>query len=136
MSDQVIISLASSAVGLIGTIFTAIMVYFMARLKTQADKAAVEVKHVADTLSVTSTKTETKLNNIAKVTDATHKLSNSMYGRLLRVVWVLSERIYQLTGVESDKKLAEEAKRDFDSHEKQQAQVDAAYPEGIQKSAT
>jgi len=138
MSDNVI--MFNSAIGLCGTIFTGVMVYFMARLKNQADKAAIEVKNVAANLTETSAKTESKLNNIAKVTDATHKLSNSMMGVQLRLYSVATQKIADLTrgnpGAENDQLIADEALRQFQEHERQQAQVDAAHPEGIKESAT
>lgn len=108
MSDSVI--MFNSVVGLLSTIFTGAMAYLMLRLKLKTD-------------------------NIAKVTDATHRLSNSMYGRILRINWTLAGRIFELTNDPNDKKIADEALVAFNEHNKQQAQVDLAYPEGIKESS-
>lgn len=131
MSDQTTISIVGAVTGLIGTIFSGVMVYFMARLKQKADSAAVEVKQVADKLVVTEKATDAKLQDIAVVVDATHKLSNSKMGIALRTARDLTRRLAEISNDPNDLILAKEAKAQYDEHQRQQERVDAAFPGGI-----
>lgn len=131
MSDQTTISIVGAVTGLIGTIFSGVMVYFMARLKQKADSAAVEVKQVADKLVVTEKATDAKLQDIAVVVDATHKLSNSKMGTALRTARDLTRRLAEISNDPNDLILAKEAKAQYDEHQRQQERVDAAFPAGI-----
>lgn len=143
MSDQVIISLIGGVIGLIGTIFTGVMVYFMAKLKSQADKtavevakAAVEVGNVATKLESTTIVSDQKLNAIAKVADATHKLTNSNMGIQLRLTAGMARRVADLTGKSKDIHAADEADQLCKEHQTQQDKVDEKYPGGVPDSHT
>lgn len=132
MSDQVLI--ANSVIALIGTIFSGVMVYLMARLKTKTEKAAVEVKAVATKLDKKSTVAEEKLNAIAKVADATHKLTNSNMGVQLRISAVQARRISDLTRDKADALAAIEAETLLLEHQTNQDRVDEKYPGGVPDS--
>jgi uncharacterized membrane protein (UPF0182 family) len=121
MSDALIIGIVTSVITLICTIFTGIMAYLMAQLKVKATEAAVEVKNVANKLDSTTTATETKLNSIAKVQDATHKLVNSAMTANLKLLANSRKRIADLTNDPQDIKAALEAREAFELREKEQA---------------
>lgn len=131
MSEQTTISIVGAVAGLIGTIFSGVMAYFMLRLKQKADLAAVEVKEVADKLVVTENATDAKLQAISVVADATHKLSNSKMGNALRINKNVTRRLAELSKDIADATLADEAELQYDEHQRQQSKVDEAFPEGI-----
>lgn len=131
MSEQTTISIVGAVAGLIGTIFSGVMAYFMLRLKQKADLAAVEVKEVADKLVVTEKATDAKLQAISVVADATHKLSNSKMGNALRINKNVTRRLAELSKDIADATLADEAELQYDEHQRQQSKVDEAFPEGI-----
>lgn len=123
MSDQIPI--------LIGTIFTGMMGYFMLRQEHRARAAAIEVQRVADRLAVTDSATDAKLKNIARVVDVTHTLSNSKMGEALLTISKLSQRLAVISNNPTDAALAEEAKKKYEAHQRQQDKVDKEFPEGI-----
>lgn len=131
MSEQTTISIVGAVAGLIGTIFSGVMAYFMLRLKQKADLAAVEVKEVADKLVVTEKATDAKLQAISVVADATHKLSNSKMGNALRINKNVTRRLAELSKDIADATLADEAELQYDEHQRQQSKVDEAFPDGI-----
>jgi hypothetical protein len=63
--DAIFINIASGMIALVGTMFTGIMAYLMARLNKKAEAAAVEVKEVKTTLARTAAATELKLTEAA-----------------------------------------------------------------------
>lgn len=127
MNDQTIISIA----GLISTIFTGIMAYFMLRLKQKADKAEVKVEQVAEKLVLTEQATDAKLKDIAVVVDATHKLSNSKMGIALRTAKDLTRRLAEISKDPKDIASADQAEAQYNEHQRQQEKVDAVFPDGI-----
>lgn len=131
MSEQTTISIVGAVAGLIGTIFSGVMAYFMLRLKQKADLAAIEVKEVAKKLVVTEKATDAKLQAISVVADATHKLSNSKMGNALRINKNVTRRLAELSKDIADATLADEAELQYDEHQRQQSKVDEAFPEGI-----
>ena len=64
MSDAIVINIASGMIALVGTMFTGIMAYLMARLNKQAEAAAVEVEEVKSTLARTGAATELKVEEV------------------------------------------------------------------------
>ncbi len=157
MSEQAITSIVTAVFGLLGTIFTGIMVYYMAKLKAsneraavqaenvavQAAKVAVEVQHVATKLESTATAADAKQNAVAKVVDGIHTLVNNAMGIQLKRVAMLSRRwadaakadpsksISEISSAESE---ADEDERLLKEHQGQQGLVDAKYPTGIPNS--
>lgn len=110
MSDQLIISLVGTGVGLVGTIITAVLAFKVAQIKAQGQA-------------------------VARVADATHTLVNANMGTQLRKTAALANRLAELTGDPQDMLKAREAERQVREHEMNQAKVDAANPGGLPKAA-
>lgn len=127
MSDQVVI--VNAVIAFLGTVFTGVMVYYMAKLKAGAEKAAV-------ILEKTTSVADTKLNAIAKVADATHKLTNSNMGVQLRLTAGMARRVADLTGNPKDVQAADEAEQLCKEHQTQQDKVDEKYPGGVPDAHT
>lgn len=96
--------------------------------KNVAANVARKVEDVKQTLSEGTTKTEEKLNEMAKVGATTHTLVNSGRGELLKMTAIMARRLAILTqGTSSgldDEKLAIQAEEMLARHEKQQALAD------------
>lgn len=120
MSDQVIISLIGGVIGLISIIFGGVLTYLTAKLNKKTEKAALV--------------TEVKLDAIAKVADATHKLTNSNMGIQLRLTAGMARRVADLTGKPKDIQAADEADLLSKEHQTQQDKVDEKYPGGVPDS--
>jgi ribosomal protein L16 Arg81 hydroxylase len=128
-----------AAVGtLIASVATPIAAYFMLKLKQQGEAAALREERaarLADQVAITLAKTtkdaDTKLNKIAVVADATHKLVNSAMTVQLQLVASALRRVADLTKDKSDRELADAAEVRLYEHQQKQLAVDANNPKGI-----
>lgn len=122
----------------LGTVFTGMMAYFMAKLNSGATKAAEKVQVVADKLVVADRQTatklaenEAKLQAISVVADITHALSNSKMLRALDINRKVTKRLAEMTKDPVDAALAEQAETQYQEHKSQQDKVDKKYPAGV-----
>lgn len=120
MNEQSITTIMIPVLGFLTTAFAGMMTYFMARLKYQAEAAASAAKKVAEDLEETNKLAGSKLDTIAKTSDATHKLVNSQMTIQLRLSAVAFRRVAELTNDPKDETIAEEAEKKLADHEAQQ----------------
>jgi hypothetical protein len=115
-------------------VFTGLMGYLMAKLKsgqqaaaTEVRAAAVEVAAVKTTLADNAETQARTLDNIAAVTHDTHTLVNNNMGVALHVNKVNARRLAVLPGATAeDHAAADMADRLYAEHQAKQAAVDAA----------
>lgn len=145
MSEQTITSITVAVVGLLGSVVAVIGAYYMAKLKQQGEVAArmaeiavQQVAKVATTLEDSTKKagesskqSEVKLEKLAVVADATHKLVNSNMGIQLQLVATALRRIANLTRDKKDEVIASEAEERFYDHQSKQQAVDSKHPGGV-----
>lgn len=131
IEDRTIGIVLVAVVGLLGTVFTTMMGYFMRRADHRAAAEKVQVQLVAERLAASDRINELKLQNIANVVDATHTLSNSKMGNALRINKIATRRLAELSKDPADWETAKEAELQYDEHQRQQAKVDKAFPDGI-----
>jgi DNA-binding protein H-NS len=81
-SDMV--AIATAVISLIGTIFTGIMAYLMAKLNRQGQEAAQKVEQVAVKLDTATATTGEKLDDVAAKIEEVHKATNSMKDDLVK----------------------------------------------------
>jgi preprotein translocase subunit YajC len=115
------IAISTSVVGLLGTIFTGIMAFFMQRLNKQAD-AATQIAQTGlekgEKILVASSKT-------LEVATASHVILNHERHVLLQNNAVLARRIAEITKSQADIKTADDADRAVVEHDAGQARADA-----------
>jgi hypothetical protein len=122
------------ALAVIG-LFVALTACYQAYLQLETNKlaktAAVKVEEVAtkaekvkQTLDESTKRTDGKLDNLAKTTDATHVLVNSASLVNLRLYAVAARRIATLTNDQADLEAAVLAEKLVTEHEKKQRTVD------------
>jgi preprotein translocase subunit YajC len=115
------IAVATSVVGLLGTVFTGLMAFFMARLNKQAD-AATQIAQTGldkgEKILVASSKT-------LEVATASHILLNHDRHVILQSNAVLARRIAEITKSQADIKTADDADKAVIEHDLGQARADA-----------
>lgn len=125
-SDAVLIAMVTGTLTLMGIMANAAVVYFVAKLNTQAAKAAVAAGEVKQNLESTTKIADKKLDDIAKVGEAVHVLVNNNMGIQLKISAVALRRIANMNKDSKEDqmaaKLAEAALKD---HEKRQAELDS-----------
>jgi hypothetical protein len=138
MSDQAVVSLITAVVSLIGTMFTGILTYLMARLNARAAVAAKAVEQVSERAAVAATAVEQvkkdlstsqdvvneKLDKAQETADKTHTLVNSNMGAQLKMHASLCRRMAEKTHEPDDIAAANQAERLLAEHEGKQAAVD------------
>ena len=112
-----------TVVALAVTAVANVILQVLARL--DAAKTAKKVEEVKETLEVEKAATTEKLNDIAKVADATHTLVNSSMSAQLKISAVALRRIAELTNHPEDKAAAVLAEKMDKEHTVKQAVVDA-----------
>ena len=119
---NVIISLAT----LVASTGTAIAVVVAAVSSARAAReAAAHTAEVKSDLQKTATATDIKLDSMAKVGIATHKLTNSAMQLMLQKDLLKSQRIAELTNDPADSLEADVAKKALEAHVEKQRQLDA-----------
>jgi hypothetical protein len=97
----------------------------LARVAEKAADAAQKVEDVKDSLDERNTVTNTKLDGLAKVADATHTLVNSNMGAQLKLNAVVTRRLADLTQDPTDHDAAALADKLLAEHQEKQAIVDS-----------
>ena len=124
MTEQTITTVVTAVVGLIGTCFTAVMVYYMAKLKAGQEQADRKTDQVAQTLAQESGKTTSKLNDITSGTKAIHTFTNAKLGAALDEAAAATRRVAELTKNETDLAAALISERASERHKSAQELVD------------
>lgn len=112
-NSQVWVLVITSLFTLLGSVFTGIMAYLMARLNAGAKVAAI----AADVQAARSTET-------LKTVNAVHTLVNHNMRVALATAAVLARRVAELTKKPADVKVADAAELRVVEHDKAQADVD------------
>lgn len=123
MSDTVVI--VNSVLTFLGTVFTGVMAYLLARLKKGQDDAAVEVAEVKKETASTKKAVTEQLTEITDTSRKIETLVNNQTSILKKDRAADKARIAELTGRPEDARAAELARQASDEHEVQQAKVDA-----------
>ncbi|TMJ00849.1 MAG: hypothetical protein E6G97_18110 [Alphaproteobacteria bacterium] len=97
MSDQAVMGLITAVVSLLGTMFTGILTYLMARLNARAAVAATAVEQVKKDLSTSQGVVNEKLDKAEKIAEKTHTLVNSNMGVQLEMHALLARRMADKT---------------------------------------
>lgn len=120
MSDAVAIQLITATIALVGTVFSGIMAYLMARLNVRAKAAEVKADMVADkadAVAVRVADVKTALDENSHAIDAkldiVHKKVNSAMSTQLRVVAELSRWKAIQTGDPIDQDAAVQADQSY-----------------------
>jgi hypothetical protein len=90
----------------------------------EATEVAVKTEGVRKALIDSNSATSSKLDNLTTQTDKVHTLVNSNMGLQLKIAATLARRLADLTGLESDKKIADGHEQLSRDHELKQAAVD------------
>jgi hypothetical protein len=117
MSDTV--QITAAVLAFLGTVFTGIMTYLMARLNKKADTAAIKTEEVKESLVTTQAKADVKL-------DVIHTLVNSQMGLALEAVARLRREKADRSDDPTDRAEATAAQDQLDAHYRQQQMVDDA----------
>jgi hypothetical protein len=133
------VQIAALLFAFLGTVFTGVMAYLMARLNQKQAAAAVEVQKVAvhaqtaavkvaevkDVLVTTQESTDRKLVAIAAVGEKTLAYVNSAMGRALHTNMLSTRTASDASpGDVALAHVADEAKRLYEEHERAQRKVD------------
>lgn len=124
MTEQTVITVVTSIVGLVGTCFSGVMVYFMAKLKAGQEHADRKTDQVAQTLAQESGKTTSKLNDITSATKAIHTFTNAKLGAALAEAAGAKRRIAEMTKNDVDLSAALISERACERHNSAQELVD------------
>lgn len=126
--------LGIAIVALMGTVFTGIMSYFMAKqtlaanqankIAADSNKTAKESSEKLDETNTVAKDSNEKLEKLVVVADDTHTLVNSNMGVQLMMTSSALRRIADLTKQPEDIKAADEAKALLVEHERKQKIVD------------
>ena len=126
--------LGIAIVALLGTVFTGIMSYFMAKqtlaanmankLAADSNKTAKESSDKLDETNTVAKDSNEKLEQLVVVADDTHTLVNSNMGIQLMMTSSALRRIADLTKEPDDIKAADEANALLVEHERKQKIVD------------
>jgi hypothetical protein len=130
--------LITAVVSLIGTMFTGVLTYLMARLNARAAVAAKAVEQVSERAAIAATAVEQvkkdltisqdvvneKLDKAEKIAVMTHTLVNSNMGAQLKMHALLARRMADKTHEPDDISAAKQAERLLAEHEGKQAVVD------------
>ncbi len=89
-----VVSIATAVIALVGTAFTGVVAYLMARLNQKGTAAAVQVEEVkltlADRMSMFAT-LDRKVQDGNDVIEATHKIVNSQRDAMIKEIRELKE---------------------------------------------
>lgn len=133
LAEQASVVGAITAVAVTAGILAQIILQIMTRASIRAaDKkadlaakwAAIHAKDVEVALKKTDDTVATKLEEIAKVADATHLLVNSAMGAQKRLLATTARALADRTGNREDIKAAELAEKESADHEAKQVVVD------------
>jgi len=119
-NDFLILGLATTLASVITAAIGGVVAVLVARLNTKATHAATQAEKVA----VNLTKSDGKLDAMAKVVDDTHTLVNSNMEKALLVASVALRRVANLTKEPADEAAAEVAEVALVEHRKKQKMVD------------
>jgi hypothetical protein len=123
-TDAAVVAMATAVISLVGTMFSGVMAYLLARLNQQTESASVKVEAVKRRLDETTSATSHKLDGLAKVAKDTHTLVNSNMAAQLRLNAAVTRRLAGVTGRPEDAKAADLAEALYGEHEAKQAKVD------------
>jgi preprotein translocase subunit YajC len=115
------IAISTSVVGLLGTIFTGVMAFMMARLNKQAEAAT----QIAQTGLDKGEKILSASSKTLEVATASHKILNHGRHVLLQNNAVLARRIAEITKSQADIKTADDADKAVVEHDAGQERADA-----------
>lgn len=96
ISDQVAIQIVTGVVSLLGTVFTGVMAYLMAKLNKKADAAAIETEVVKTELVKTQNITEDKLNKIVDVSSQAQEQAKKIANTAMVAAQVAKVKTNQL----------------------------------------
>jgi hypothetical protein len=128
-----VLTLLGTVVALVGTVFTGVMAFLMARLNAKAREAAVKVEQVAEKVDIATVAMEAsqkmgdaKLEEIASVGRSTHRLCNSAMMEQKRMLAETSRAKADMTNDPIDVAAADLAEQSYKKHCEQQRKDDDA----------
>lgn len=135
MSDAVAAQLITAVIALLGTIFTGVLTYLMAKLRMEQESrdkvtdkkletAAVKVEEVKTTLESNNDDTSKKLNDLATVAKATHTLVNSNMAIQLELNMKVTRELANLKDTQTARDMADAAEKLYHEHTVKQHEVD------------
>ncbi len=125
MDNTVALALVTGMLTLLGTVFSGVMTYLMAKLSFQQTLAAAAARDVAVVLKDTTAVYTDKLNAIAETGNQVHTLVNSNMAIQLRINAAVTRRLANLTGDPEDERAAKVAEAMSIDHSSKQAALDA-----------
>ena len=124
-SSDFVITVVTSVVALIGTIFTGVMAYLMAKLNNKAATAETNRVEVATKLQSTTQQAVVKADETLAVANTIHTLVNNNMHVALAATAVMAQRIADITQLPADVEQARKSAQAVTDHDKGQATVDA-----------
>lgn len=121
---------------IIALVVVVLPIYLASKASNETAVVAKKVETVSDKVETATVAANEKLEEMAEVGEATHKLTNSAMGIQLELNLTLAQQIYEMTDDPKLKELAEKAviraRAALDDHIRKQANVDEGKGSGTE----